>query len=55
MFITLGILRRLSGENGPGDIRRLSHLLAGTDMTSQPLAGKQDLPRVSAVRDVGMC
>lgn len=54
MFIALGILLRLSGENGPGDIHRLGHLLAGTDIKSQPLAGKQDLPRAPAVRDVVM-
>lgn len=53
--MALGTLLRLSGENGPGDIHIPGHLLAGTDVKSQPLAGKQDLPSVPAVRDVVMC
>lgn len=55
MFIALGILLRLSGENGPGDIHILGHLLAGTDVKSQPLAGREDLPSAPAVRDMVMC
>lgn len=50
-----GILPRLSGENGPGETDILCHLLAGTDIKSQPLESKQDFPDAPAIRREVMC
>ena len=55
MFVALGALPRLSGENGPGEIHSPCHLLPGTDAKPCLTEGKQALPRAAAVREVVMC
>ena len=55
VFIALGTLPRLSGENGPGEIHSPCHLLPGTDVKPCLTEGKQALPRAAAVREVVMC
>ena len=55
VFIALGILPRLSRENGPREIHSLCHLLPGADVKPCLPERKQALPRAAAVREVVTC
>lgn len=55
VFIALGVLPKVNGENGPGEMHTLCHLLAGTDMKSHPLESKQNLLSGPTIGQVVMC